>query len=320
MIKFLKKNKQVEQENIELKIIQEQGNFQYKNEVFELNRQVEKQLSGLLLEEGKTTHGLSDLLEGAGYTTEQIEQVEGYLNSLSQNSENTRNLVNNVFESLNLSSGEISKAKDQTNKLISQMNVVLEVFEQFISLFAELQSHYNSIENFANVIQGIASQTNLLSLNASIEAARAGEQGRSFAVVANEIKKLSNDTQNNTKDIIESLNKMTSIIDLLNVKSNEGQKEVTSTMKLIKYSESSLDNIINSENEVNVHVKEVEASQENNLLKIQDVTKNLSNIVNKSKSENQQLEELIESVQTKSDFYLYILNHINQIKLLEAEN
>jgi methyl-accepting chemotaxis protein len=73
---------------------------------------------------------------------------------------------------------------------------------------AELTEKVEKVENFVDTIISISSQTNLLALNASIEAARAGEAGRGFSVVAEEIRKLSEDTKdasNNITNIIHEL-------------------------------------------------------------------------------------------------------------------
>jgi methyl-accepting chemotaxis protein len=322
MVRLFKGKQQAEQQRTAdptEKIIS-QNKFEYLMELFELNDYIQKEIQSLLKEEGETTFGLNELYNGTEYTTKQIQMVNDHLNLLTENNRKTGELVEIVFQSLEKSLHEINKAKKDLNDLVGQTKAISDVFDEFYGLFKQLIEHYTQIENFASIITGIADQTNLLSLNASIEAARVGEAGKGFAVVAGEIKKLSNVTQKNTKDIMDCLKNMTNIIQLLTQKSDESADVLSVTTSLIRNSEVLLDNIVLAESEVNKHFLEVQQSQKQNLYGIQEISSNLSNIVDKSKTENQQLEQLIMSVQKKADSYMFIMNALHQIQIFKEEN
>lgn len=146
----------------------------------------------------------SAMLEIEQGISQQAKESEQCLTQMDQLSQRIALVSNNTKEIAEIADKTIHNTKDGavvTEHLNQQTKTTIEITTDIINKIEKLAEKSSSINSIVNVINEIADQTNLLSLNASIEAARAGSYGKGFSVVANEIRNLAEQSQKSVNDI-----------------------------------------------------------------------------------------------------------------------
>ncbi len=193
------------------------------------------------------------------------------------------------------------KGGEVVNQTISGMGKISETVNESASSIQALGKRSEQIGAIVEVINDIASQTNLLALNAAIEAARAGEQGRGFAVVADEVRKLAERTTSATKEIgdmikgiQEDTNKAVEVM-------QDGTTEVEKGVEMGNQAGESLEQIVTSIQSVTDMVQQIATAAEEQSSTGEEIALNLESVADTTKQTGDSVQHTTESIQNLDD-------------------
>lgn len=169
---------------------------------------------------------ISDVADGAqtqaqavNHTTLAVEQMSAGIQQIDAN-------INLVAGTSAKSTGAAQAGSKAVDEAVNQMAQIEKTVLKSAKVVTRLGENSKEIGQIVDAISGIAGQTNLLALNAAIEAARAGEQGRGFAVVADEVRKLAEQSQEAAKQIADLIAKIQEDTDHAVAAMEDGTREV----------------------------------------------------------------------------------------------
>ncbi len=173
---------------------------------------------------------------------------------------NISDSITQVSDHSNVTTEESEKGNIALKKTIDQMGSINETVQTSSSIIKDLGDRSSEIEKILAVISGISEQTNLLALNAAIEAARAGEHGKGFAVVADEVRKLAEESRRSAEQITHLIHDIQSSTANAVVSMDKCTTEVQTGLVLINDTGKSFEKILHSAADVSSQSIEVSAA------------------------------------------------------------
>ena len=227
-------------------------------------------------------------LEKDFHTTEETSNnISNKLEIITNESENNLTFSAEVLESLENVSTKIDTSISKMSILEEQ---IVQTHDGEITVSENLKSltvNAEDIKNVISIIGDIAEQTNLLALNAAIEAARAGEHGRGFAVVADEVRKLAENTQKSLTEINASVNV---IVQNISEASSSVEINAKYALELVDISKTLQESLGEVSSEINdTHEKSLQDTENSQLIKDEayssrDLTKQQIEMMKQTKS------------------------------------
>ncbi|WP_422656844.1 methyl-accepting chemotaxis protein [Paenibacillus sp. EC2-1] len=259
----------------------------------------------------------NNIAEMSDSVSKQSTSISESVISLQEISSGVTTIADNTSElsDISLQMKEQSERGNQNvEQVIEQMNSINTSVKNSVNTIEKLQNRSQEIGQIVQVITEIASQTNLLSLNASIEAARAGEHGRGFAVVADEVKKLSEESRNSADQIIELIRYIQDETAYAMQAISEGERNVVKGIEVVKETGALFKGMYIATDSVTSQIQEVSAATQEMVAETEQITASIEQLAVLAERNSNVSDEIRKSTEKQQASFAKIFDSAEQMK------
>ncbi|MDG0874915.1 methyl-accepting chemotaxis protein [Paenibacillus thiaminolyticus] len=224
-----------------------------------------------------------------------------------------------VTELSSYSSGQAEQGNAILNEAVSQMKAIHDSVKMTGAAIGQLNESSEQIGKIIDVITNIASQTNLLALNASIEAARAGESGRGFNVVAMEVRKLAEQSEDSAKQIASLIEEIQGSMQQTTKSMQLVQKDVLSGMEIVDKAGQAFETILETVQKVTFEMQETSASTEEMSAGTEEISASVEEMASIAEEASQTVQTVVSASETQLASVQTISASTEQLRVLSQE-
>lgn len=284
---------------------------------------VGESLKEAILVSDKTQSSTEKVNKSIEEVVSSVSEVNSGMEEIASGAQNTSKNASKLAEGSEKLKSKAFLTKDSMNELTESMKQTAEHGQMSMQIVQKLVDLSDRIGEITDAIYSIAEQTNLLALNAAIEAARAGEAGRGFAVVADEIRKLAEQSRGATQQVTDILKQIKSQSLLVAQGGQAVVNQILSSLSILNENAQRIENMVKDIEEFSLAANDLAAtSQEQSgateeiSTAVDRITKNIETVSKITDEVTQSVMQQTRNTQDLSDKVDELMNMVKELKNL----